>query len=431
MIVLIGAVLAAVTVVAIPEKITAGINAGICRVTGDKNCDKPTGQGPRSQEAVPSGQPTSVPPGQETPQQREYREALEGLKKANQDAEALENEWNNFDLLKEIGKLGLDFLAGDIIKCVEKPNFSDCLWALVGIVPWGKIGKLLKSIPKIVKLIDRFLDLKRRLEKARDARKNARKRASTACTVPQPGNSFVAGTPVLMADGTRRPIERVRVGDAVLAADPATGRAGARTVTRLIAGQGHKHLVGLIIDLDGVPGGPNARVTATSGHPFWVNGAAAWIDADDLLPGDALSGTDGGRALVLAKHRRERVARVYNLTVADLHTYYVLAGGTPVLVHNSGNGCFSTRTEKASDLVDKYTEGQSTRDPASQWYHEELSNEELLDSINNAEEGDGILVSRDGQILGGHHRMDELLRRIRDGRIDPNTEVRIEVYGGE
>ncbi|WP_280725405.1 hypothetical protein [Kitasatospora sp. MAA4] len=28
----------------------------------------------------------------------------------------------------------------------------------------------------------------------------------------------------------------------------------------------------------------------------------------------------------------------YNLTVADLHTYYVLAGATPVLVHNSCGG---------------------------------------------------------------------------------------------
>ncbi|GAA3246616.1 hypothetical protein GCM10020256_74360 [Streptomyces thermocoprophilus] len=27
---------------------------------------------------------------------------------------------------------------------------------------------------------------------------------------------------------------------------------------------------------------------------------------------------------------------MYNLTVADLHTYYVLAGTTPVLVHNAG-----------------------------------------------------------------------------------------------
>jgi len=29
---------------------------------------------------------------------------------------------------------------------------------------------------------------------------------------------------------------------------------------------------------------------------------------------------------------------MYNLTVADLHTYYVLAGTTPVLVHNCGEG---------------------------------------------------------------------------------------------
>ncbi|MFE0085891.1 hypothetical protein, partial [[Kitasatospora] papulosa] len=27
--------------------------------------------------------------------------------------------------------------------------------------------------------------------------------------------------------------------------------------------------------------------------------------------------------------------RTYNLTVEDFHTYYVLAGATPVLVHNS------------------------------------------------------------------------------------------------
>ncbi|MGQ5652507.1 hypothetical protein ACUJ8H_21070, partial [Streptomyces sp. EKR5.2] len=29
----------------------------------------------------------------------------------------------------------------------------------------------------------------------------------------------------------------------------------------------------------------------------------------------------------------------YDLTVGGLHTYYVLAGATPVLVHNSGPGC--------------------------------------------------------------------------------------------
>jgi hypothetical protein len=45
---------------------------------------------------------------------------------------------------------------------------------------------------------------------------------------------------------------------------------------------------------------------------------------------------DGATVTVTATRARTEVARVYNLTVADEHTYYVLAGGTPVLVHNDG-----------------------------------------------------------------------------------------------
>ena len=41
------------------------------------------------------------------------------------------------------------------------------------------------------------------------------------------------------------------------------------------------------------------------------------------------------------------------------------------------------------------------------------------------------MVSRDGAILGGHHRWDEVQRRVNDGRLDPNTEIRIQIYGGE
>jgi len=58
----------------------------------------------------------------------------------------------------------------------------------------------------------------------------------------------------------------------------------------------------------------------------------------------------------------------YDLTINGLHTYYVLAGTASVLVHNTSPGCgsISTRYEKAGDLG-KYTEGQKTRDPSSQW----------------------------------------------------------------
>ncbi|TDO52988.1 RHS repeat-associated protein [Kribbella sp. VKM Ac-2571] len=92
---------------------------------------------------------------------------------------------------------------------------------------------------------------------------------------------------------------------------------------------------------------------------------------------------------------------------------------------------YSTRQENAGDLANKYVEGQATRDPSSQWYHEYLPNDMLLEEINNAAQGNGIVVSRNGTILGGHHRWDELQLRISDGRIDPNTRINIQVYLGE
>ncbi|AZP23345.1 hypothetical protein EJC51_20175 [Streptomyces aquilus] len=42
-------------------------------------------------------------------------------------------------------------------------------------------------------------------------------------------------------------------------------------------------------------------------------------------------------------------ARTYNLTVDDLHTYYVLAGQTPVLVHNSN--CNSLTRAQSDDVA--------------------------------------------------------------------------------
>lgn len=44
---------------------------------------------------------------------------------------------------------------------------------------------------------------------------------------------------------------------------------------------------------------------------------------------------DGTAASVQSSRSYSKHARTYNLTVADVHTYYVLAGSTPVLVHNT------------------------------------------------------------------------------------------------
>lgn len=47
-----------------------------------------------------------------------------------------------------------------------------------------------------------------------------------------------------------------------------------------------------------------------------------------------LSG-NGDTVIVAGNRAHTRYATTYNLTVGDLHTYYVLADQTPVLVHNS------------------------------------------------------------------------------------------------
>jgi RHS repeat-associated protein len=153
-------------------------------------------------------------------------------------------------------------------------------------------------------------------------------------------NSFVAGTEVVLADGTTKAIEDVRVGDEVLVTDPETGETTSKEVTAEIKGQGAKNLVKVTIDTDGDKGDRTGTVTATDGHPFWVPELGKWIDATKLKQGQWLRTSAGTHVQITAVERWTQQDTVYNLTVADIHTYYVLAGATPVLVHNCGGGGF-------------------------------------------------------------------------------------------
>ncbi|GAA1068234.1 RHS repeat-associated core domain-containing protein [Streptomyces asiaticus] len=244
-------------------------------------------------------------------------------------------------------------------------------------------------------------------------------------------HSFLPGTDVLLADGSTKNIEEVKTGDQVTVTDPATGRTTVRKVAGTIVTEEDKKFVDLSITTGDAE--KSAALISTVTHPFWVESEDRWVDAGDLKPGMTLRTSNGDTAKVQSVRYFERRQRTHDLTISGIHTYYVLAGEASVLVHNTGPGCgpnISTRYEKAGDLG-KYTEGQKTRDPASQWYHEYLSEEELLDGVNKAPKGDGILVSRDGTILGGHHRWDEIQTRVNDGRLDPDKPIRIDVYGGE
>lgn len=142
---------------------------------------------------------------------------------------------------------------------------------------------------------------------------------------------FLAGTDVLMADGETEDIEDVKVGDEVLATDPETGETGRRRVTHLIRTDGDKYFNELAIATkDGIE-----ELTATHEHPFWSPSEHDWIPAGQLKPGMTLRTDKGYTVIVTANRPFTQQTRTYNLTVDDLHTYYVLAGQTPVLVHNS------------------------------------------------------------------------------------------------
>ncbi|MFD0402308.1 polymorphic toxin-type HINT domain-containing protein [Kitasatospora sp. NPDC127121] len=152
-----------------------------------------------------------------------------------------------------------------------------------------------------------------------------------------PCNSFDSGTLVLLADGSTEPIEDLKVGDSVLASDPATGETSTRPITATISGTGQKNLVKIAVNGSDEKS-TSGLVTATDHHPFWVESKGRWVDAADLQSGDALHTDDGSHVRVESIIQWTQDDTVHNLTVAGVHTYYVLAGTTPVLVHNSNCG---------------------------------------------------------------------------------------------
>ncbi|MGW1192081.1 polymorphic toxin-type HINT domain-containing protein [Streptomyces sp. NPDC002559] len=178
-------------------------------------------------------------------------------------------------------------------------------------------------------LIDARALAKVEAKKLADQAKSERNAAD--CATP---HSFPSGTRVLLADGATRAIEDVRIGDRVAASDPQTGLTAARPVTNTFTTEDDKNFTRLTITTEQGP----AAVTATDNHPFWLEDDQRWKNADDLRVGDELRTPNGVSTAVTEVRNQQGPQRTHDLTVSDLHTYYVLAGATPVLVHNS-DGC--------------------------------------------------------------------------------------------
>ena len=159
---------------------------------------------------------------------------------------------------------------------------------------------------------------------------------------------FAAGTLVALPEGGRA-IQRLKVGDMVLAEDPKAGTVESKAVLAVLD-DGVKPLIALDLS-DG------SSIRVTSNHAFWVDGGpaldhAGWLQAGQLRPGDRLRTADGRGATVRAVRWNQGDAEVYTLTVATDHTFFV--GPTQVLVHNAER---RIRNSRYADLVYRFPQG--------------------------------------------------------------------------
>lgn len=133
---------------------------------------------------------------------------------------------------------------------------------------------------------------------------------------------FPAGTPVAVQGGYTN-IEDLNVGDLVWAWNEATSDLALKPVTQTIRREADA-LVALRVGAD--------TVRATPEHPFWTNGA--WKIAGELVVGDEIMRADGQAMPVReVQHHTEHTIPVYNLEVADWHTY--LVSWWMFVVHNA------------------------------------------------------------------------------------------------
>jgi hypothetical protein len=133
------------------------------------------------------------------------------------------------------------------------------------------------------------------------------------------GQSFAAETGVVLASGAVIPISEVKVDDQVETTDPVTGKFPTQTVTRVWL----DHDIDLM-DVTISDGGVVSTIHSTQHHPFWDVTRHAWVNADQLVPGDQLASADGVVAVVAGTRIVPGAGDMWDLTVANSHDFYVV-----------------------------------------------------------------------------------------------------------
>jgi hypothetical protein len=134
---------------------------------------------------------------------------------------------------------------------------------------------------------------------------------------------FIAGTPILMSDGSEKPIEDIRCGDRVMAFDgeaPLTGCYVIGTMSK--SGQPVLQI--------------NGKIEVTSRHRFFADCGDGYdfYPIEEIPIGAEFMDARGEPVALESLQAYGALKTVYNFTVADLHTY--VAGG--LRVHNIKHG---------------------------------------------------------------------------------------------
>ncbi|RYF50944.1 MAG: hypothetical protein EOO38_04440 [Cytophagaceae bacterium] len=136
-------------------------------------------------------------------------------------------------------------------------------------------------------------------------------------------NCFVAGTPVVMADGSNKEIEQVKEGDLVLSRDEATGETAAKKVEHTSLRQADATLLFTFSD--------GTEVECSDEHPFYVE-SQGFKPAREIGVGTSIV-TKAGPAHVIKVEQKHEQKNLYNFTVEGFHTYFV--GRSALWVHNA------------------------------------------------------------------------------------------------
>ena len=140
-----------------------------------------------------------------------------------------------------------------------------------------------------------------------------------SATVPCACNAgcFLAGTKISMADGSEKAIEKIQVGDMVLAFDEKTGELKPDRVSKVhdpVQAEGY-----LVV---------NDRLLLTKVHPVLT--PSGWKEIGTLAVGDKLIGVDKEEVAIASIRTVSEKVTVYNFATNPYATY--VANG--VIVHN-------------------------------------------------------------------------------------------------